>query len=53
MKNLIKLNLTKKEFLKKTRINQKKIKKRFKIKKCVTKKMFSEIFGNEKVWEKI
>ena len=51
-KNLIKLNLTKKEFLKKTRINQKKIEKRFKIKKCVTKKMFSEIFGNEKVWEK-
>lgn len=51
-KNLNKLNLTKTEFLKKTRINQKKIEKKFKDKRCLTKKMFSEIFGNEKKWKK-
>ena len=51
-KNLKKLNLTKKEFLKKTRINQIKIEKKFKDKRCLTKKMFSENFGNEKIWKK-
>ncbi len=51
-KNLKKLNLTKKEFLKKTRINQNKIEKKFEDKRCLTKKMFSETFGNERVWKK-
>jgi hypothetical protein len=51
-KNLEKLNLTKKEFLKKTRINQIKIEKKFKDKRYLTKKMFSENFGAEAVWKK-
>lgn len=51
-KNLFKLNLSKKVFLQKTKINQNKIKKKFKDKNCLTNKMFSEIFGNENTWNK-
>lgn len=51
-KNLDKLNLNKKIFLQKTKINQNKIKKIFKDKNCLTNKMFSEIFGTENIWKK-
>ena len=51
-KNLEKLNLTKKEFLKKTKINQKEIRKKFQNKMCFANKTFSEIFGDEKMWKK-
>ena len=51
-KNLFKLNLSKKVFLQKTKINQNKIKKKFKDKNCITNRMFSETFGTENIWNK-